>query len=62
MTSHRSPLVYRVACGPPRTDDYLRWRFTAHPTARYAAVGADGDWPWSGPTCAVAAESWCSPS
>ncbi len=24
----------------PRTDDYLRWRFTAHPTARYAAVGA----------------------
>ena len=24
----------------PRTDRYLRWRFTAHPTARYAAVAA----------------------
>jgi hypothetical protein len=26
----------------PRTDDYVAWRFTAHPTARYRSVEQDG--------------------
>ncbi len=39
------PVTARLPRGlrTARTPDYLRWRFTAHPTARYAAVeAADG--------------------
>jgi GNAT superfamily N-acetyltransferase len=28
----------------PRTPEYLHWRFSAHPTARYRTVEAEGSW------------------
>lgn len=40
IDGHHYDAMARPGLRTPRTNDYLRWRFAAHPTARYGAVVA----------------------